>query len=253
MAAVTEPCPSCRSQIPPEAQFCPQCGTHLTSGETLELRAGPVVADPRTAADVPAAASAPAVHQAHRRPLGIHPVPLLGGLGAILLVAAIVLLAVGSWVAGLILLGIGAASLALFSGGVRREPDAPVVRLVLRTTGRARAVGGLMAVAIRAWARAAVDLIRIRGRQRRLRHELKANLAPLGEAVHRDDEQRAQALKQQAAEIDQQLGQAKRDASAAVAEARRQIERERSTIQPTEAFAPAQAQGAAGRSGQGER
>jgi hypothetical protein len=169
-------------------------------------------------------------------------VPLLGALAALALMLAIVLLAAGSLVAGLILLALAIASFTLFGGGVRREPDAPAGRLVLRTAYRARALAGLIAVAVRAWARAALDLIRIRGRQQRLRRNLKANLAPLGEAVHQDDQQRAQELKQKAAEIDQQLSEAERDASAVIAEARQQIERERSTIEPTQALARPQAE-----------
>ncbi|HJS93171.1 MAG TPA: hypothetical protein VJ741_02835 [Solirubrobacteraceae bacterium] len=206
------------------------------------MSAGPVVADPTVTPSVPTATSAPVVHRAHHRPLGIHPVPLLGALAALALLLAIILLAVGSLVAGLIMLGIAVASFSLFAGGVRREPDAPAGRVVLRTTHRARALAGLIAVALRAWARAALDLIRIRGRQQRLRRSLKANLAPLGEAVHQDDQQRAQALKQKAAEIDQQLTQAERDASAVIVEARRQIEHERSTIEPTQALARPQAE-----------
>lgn len=231
-------CPACAAKTQPDSQFCPQCGTRLGDGETLELHPEPIVPDaslaPRAApADLP-----PAVHQAHRRPLGIHPVPLLGGLGALGLLLAVILLAAGSLVAGLILLGITVALFTLFSAGVRREPDVPAARLAIRTASRISALAGLIAVAVRAWARAGLALIRIRVRQQRLRGRLKANLAPLGEAVHRDDERRAQALKRQAAELEQKLDETSREASNVIAGARREIQGERATIAPTEPLAP---------------
>jgi hypothetical protein len=161
-------------------------------------------------------------------------VPVLAVLGGLTLVISIILLAGGSLVGGLILLGIGAALVVLFIGGVRREPDAPVASVTLRAAGRLREVLALVVVGARAWARAGVDLVRIRHRRMRLRSELRAGLAPLGEAVHENDEPRAQALKQQAALLEQELDHTDRAASAAIAAARHEIDRERAISEPTE-------------------
>jgi hypothetical protein len=182
------------------------------------------------------AESPSATQQVYRRPLGIHPVPLLAGLAALALLLAIILLATESLVAGLILLGAAIASLTLFFAGASREPDAPGAPFVLRAAHQLKSLAGLAALTARAWARAAADLTRIYRRRQQLRGELKASLAPLGEAVHHDDQPRADALKQQAAEIEQKLGETEREASAIIAATRQAIENERATIEPTHAL-----------------
>lgn len=235
-------CPSCAASLPPDSRFCPQCGTRLAAGETLEMGPEPIVRDPAGPPRVASRESPPGVHHAHRRPLGSHPVSVLALLGALSLLGAIILLAGGSLTGGLILLGIAIALGTLFIGGVRREPDAPVARMTLDAAHRIHAAASLAAVGIRAWARAGLELLRIRYRQMRLRSELKAGLAPLGKAVRDDDEPRAQALKQQAAALQQELSETDRAASAAIAAARQQIDRERATSEPTQVLADADAE-----------
>jgi hypothetical protein len=204
--------------------------------------------DPAILPDAPLVSSAapgesrPAVQQVYRRPLGVHPVPLLAGIATLALLLAIILLAAGALVAGLFCLGAAIALLTLFFAAVRRAPDAPGAPLVLRAVHRLRTLAGLLAVTVRAWARAAIDLTPIRRRQQRLRRELKARLAPLGEAVHHDDQRRTQTLKQQAAEIEQKLSATEREASGVIAATRHAIESERATIEPTQALSPAPAQ-----------
>lgn len=229
-------CPSCTTRIPAEAQFCPSCGTRLATDETLEMNAGPVVPESSHRARRALGESRSAIHVSHRQPFGIHPVPLLGALGGGALFVAVILLASGSLAAGLVILAIALVCLVLFSGGIRREPEAPGASPALRATTRVRALAGLAAVTARACARAGLDLMRIHRRRALLRTQLKANLAPLGEAVHRDDQTRAHALKQHAAELEQELGQTERDAAAVVDAARRQIELERTAGEPTEVF-----------------
>lgn len=201
----------------------------------------PVLSEPADAPHVFTRTSPPAFHYAHRRPVGIDPVPLSGGLGVLALLAAIALLATGSLVAGLIVLGLAVALLTLFAGGVRRHPYEPLARLTLTAADRLRALTRFLAVTARAWGRAGLDLLRIRHRRHRLRRELNASLAPLGEAVHHDDHPRAEALKGQAADLQQKLAETEREASATVASARQEIERERTAIEPTQALAPGEA------------
>ena len=208
------------------------------TGETLELPAEPVVPDSAVASS-PAPPEAPAtVHQAHRRPLGVHPVPLLGGLGVLALLVAVVLLAGPSVVGGLVLGVLAIALLTLFLAGVRREPDAPFGRLTLRAIDRSRSLARLGAVTIRALGRAAVDLLRIRRRQHRLRGQLRGRLQPLGEAVYRDDQRRAEALKQQAAQLEEELRETQLEASGVIASTKHEIERERAMAAPPQRLAP---------------
>jgi hypothetical protein len=196
------------------------------------MRRDPVAADLEIASEP----TPPTVHFSHRRPMGIHPVPLLGIGGSVALIVAIVLLAGGSVLGGLLVLVFAAASLALFAGGVRREPHAPAAEPTRRAAGRLRSLAGLATVTSREWAGASWQLLRIRRRQDALRGELNATLALLGEAVHHDDDERARELKQRAATLERQLNESERAASAVVATARRELKRERIGMGATEAF-----------------
>ena len=227
-------CPSCEASLPPDSQFCPECGIRLAAGETIEMSL-PVRPDPNVSSAPPASSAPPVFHQAHRRPFGAHPVPVLGALGGGSFLLGIVLLVVGVVVPGLVLIVLAVGLLALFAGGVRREPDAPAAEATLHAAGRTRSLTALVALSSRAWIRAARDLLRIRHRQHQLRSELDASLAPLGEAVHKDDRERAEALKQRAAEIEEKLNETEREASAVVAGARAEVEQERSAIESTRA------------------
>src|SRR5437763_1831592 len=147
-AARSLSCLGCGAMMPVDARFCPQCGTRLTADEareTLELPTNPVRPDDRMAAALPSDLPH-SVHQVHRRPLGIHPVPLLGGLGGLVPLVAIILLAEGPLIAGLILLGVALALLTLFFHAVRKEPDAPAARPTRRAADRLHSLGGLAAV-----------------------------------------------------------------------------------------------------------
>ena len=234
----TVSCPSCGKALSRDARFCQACGTRLAQDETLELPVEPVIPD--AAVGVAAAETPPTVHQLYRRPFGFHPVPLLGAMAALSLVIAIVLLAAGSLAGGLILVGLAVALFVMFLAAVGREPDAPAAQLTLRVADRSGSQARLAAVSARAWARAGLELLRIRTHQYRLRSELQHHLKPLGQAVHQDDQQRAEALKQQAAELEQKLSESERQASALIRSARKQIERERAPDRPTETFASAQ-------------
>lgn len=223
--SVTASCPSCTAELPAGSRFCARCGTSLGAGETIELIPHSVDPDSELTS-APASTQPPtAVHQVHRRPLGAHPVPLLGAFGSLALVLAIVVLASGSAVAGLVLLVLALALFALFAGGVRREPDAPTAGPALRAVVRLRSLARLASISGGAWFRAGVELARIRHRQRQLRSRLKGNLAPLGEAVHHDDEERVRALKRKTAELEHELIDSDRQASGVIADARETIRR----------------------------
>lgn len=171
--------------------------------------------------------SQPRVHQVHRRPFGLGPVPLLGGLAAGLLLLAILLFAVGSWVPALFMLAVSAALVALLIVALEREPDARSAQVAFRAVDRARWWARFAALAIRVWSRAGLQLARIRGQRLRLRAELRQRLTPLGEAVYREDQNRAEVLKAQASDLSQALGAADAEAAVVLGAARERVERER--------------------------
>jgi hypothetical protein len=177
------------------------------------------------------------VYQVHRRPLGIHPVPLLGGVGSVALFAAIILFASGSSVGGLIVLSLSYVLLMFFFSAVKREPDTQTARFARTVVDRVRSLLTLAAVTAGAWSRAGLGLLRIRRRRLRLRSELQDRLKPLGEAVYRGDHQLAEVLKEQAAELERKLGETELEASAVRGAARKEIDREHATVQPTQALA----------------
>lgn len=206
--------------------------TRQGGDETLEMDAGTVVPD----LDIRPQPAPPTLHRSHVRPFGAHPVPLLGGVGGLALVAAVVLLADGAIVGGLVVLILAIPVLGLFVGGVMREPEAPVARPTLRAVDRGRSVGRLVSVISRTWGGASFELVRIRLRRYRLRRELKASLEPLGEAVHHGDRERADAFKRRAAALESELVETERENAAVIGRVRREIERERTGIEPTEAL-----------------
>jgi len=210
-------CRRCGDLLPAEARFCPRCGEPAASHgmpPTVELP--------------------PHVHRAERRPFGLPPVPLLGALAPVLLIAGVVLLALGDWAAGIVFLFLAAGVAALFASGLRQEPESDTARFVRRVTARGRASLGFVGAACLTWTSAVAQLIGLRLRRLRLRRELRSRLAPLGEAVHREEVAQAEALKAKAAGLQRALEAAQRRESDVLSAARAKIQRERAPVQPTE-------------------
>jgi type IV secretory pathway TrbD component len=178
----------------------------------------------------------PTIHRAHRRPMGVGPAPLTAGLSGGVLVLAVVLFAIGAWIAGLVFLALSATAAGLFLAAVRHEPDSHSARLANVARNRTNAFSRLIGVTIRAALRAGVELAGAWQRRQRLRLELRRRLAPLGEAVYRDDLGQAERLKAQARELDEALHEADRRRARAMAALRERIEQERATTQSTEAL-----------------
>jgi hypothetical protein len=203
--------------------------TRPTRDETIELSPDGVIPAPESAPDP----APPTVHRSHRHPFGAHPVPLLGLVGLVALVTAIVLLAAGAIVGGLVVLMLAVPLLGLFAGGVMREPNAPAASRSIQLIHRIRSLAGFLAAGVRTEGRAGVGLARVRSRQHQLRRELKATMAPLGEAVHRRDQPQADALAWRARKLERELEQLDDEASRLAAAARDRMATERATIQPT--------------------
>lgn len=176
----------------------------------------------------------PTVHHVHRHPLGLSPGPLLAALAAGIFVMALILLALGSWVAGIVFLALFVLAVGLFVVATRREPEAQTSRLAVTAADRADGFARLTSVALRAWVAAGLERAKLWGRRRRLRFERSRRMAPLGEAVHENDRERAMQLKAQVEELDQAIREAERLAADVMATRRSQIERERATSQSTQ-------------------
>jgi hypothetical protein len=175
-----------------------------------------------------------AVALAEPRLLGVAAVPLLSALLTLALVIAVVLFAIGGWVGGLVMLAVGLGLLGLLVGAVRRGADSPAGSALLAAVERVSAGVRVAGVTASAWLGATVRVANIRGRQLRLRADLRHRLTPLGEAVHRGEDARASEIDAEAHRVERELQDCERELRKILGGARLQIERERARGAPTE-------------------
>ena len=178
----------------------------------------------------------PRLHHVQRRVVGVEVLPLALSATAVALALALALLIGGHLIAAIVLLVVAVVLGGFLRFGIRHEPRSEVARASLRASDRTRSRARLAVVAVRAWSGAAAEIVRERGRELRLRYRLRDQLRPLGEAVYRDQPERAEAIKAQAAALERELLDRRREAAAAVGAARGAIERERALIEPTESL-----------------
>jgi hypothetical protein len=230
-------CPACAAPTATGARFCSNCGAELTDGSTVELPAarghGPETGDVAPPGTVE---FRPTLHTTGRRPFGLSAPAFSAAVGGGAVVLAIVLFAVGVTVGGVVALLVAVAAGLLFRTAVAREPESEAARLARRAIVETSSKSRLGAVSLRAFGAAWLEVLRLRGRRRRLERELNARLAPLGQAVLRDQTGRIEVLKAQAELAETQLGEVERKISTVLARAREQVDRERSVAQPTEAL-----------------
>lgn len=235
-------CPRCSFELPETARFCPHCGRQVTAEETAELPLDPALARmraeeqelPGTVGQKPAAT----MHRIERRPLGVAPIPLLGGMAAGALVLAIVMFASVGWVPGIGLLLVSGALVGLLAAGLRRQPESATAQALSGLLVRGRDMSGFLLRSGRMWGRTGVELGSLRWQRIRLERELRKLLTPLGEAVHQDDIERTAVLKSQAAALQRQLDELGSLETSLVSTAQSRLERERVPVQATEALTP---------------
>jgi hypothetical protein len=162
--------------------------------------------------------------------------PLLLTATALGLALTLVLLITGHLIAAIVLFVLTIVLGVFLRTGIRHEPDSEISRASVRANDRTRSRLHVGTVAARAWSRAAPSLVRARWRELRLRRLLRGQLQPLGEAVYRNEAERAEAIKAQAAALERELVASRRKADAAVAAARGEIARERALVGPTESL-----------------
>ena len=228
---MTEPsseCRSCGAPIPKDARFCPSCGTPVSDADTVR-------------AEVPIAETGPvpvSVQRASPRWFGLAPPTALFALAAALLVVALILLATGNWVAGLVVLGLALLLAAGFLEAGRRKPDAPVVRASVDAVDTVRARAGFTAQAVLTRSSARREIGRRRAEAFRLSSERDGILRELGGAVYAGGDGAAE--RERVAAVDERISELEREAAEIAAQARNRVEEARLHVQPTEVRRPAE-------------
>ena len=233
-------CPTCGAESAPEARFCAQCGGQLPPAETgmgmPPAEGGPAEPLPSFAEPSPSHAEPSAVAAPERHVFGLAPPGLVLALAVGGLVVAIVMFAVGHWVAGVVLLLVALGLGALLASTVRQVPDGRVAQAVTRARADARGRAGLAWVSLVSWLGAGREVVRLRRARLDLRREQKALIHALGDAVYRGDLAQAAMLKGEVRARAERIEECERKLAAALAAARERVGRERRTIQPTKVF-----------------
>ena len=199
--------------------------------------------DRRGTAEPPQEAAAPRVRleSAEPRIFGLVPPALALALGIGALAVAIVVLASGALVAGLIWIAAGAVLIALALDASRRWPASTLPRLAVRAADGAGRHFGLARVTAGAWGEASRRIVSMRHEIRALRSEREQRVAELGEAAYREDQNEMQRLRERIAAIEQRIEACEREMDEALAGARERVKKEKVSVRPTEEFAVAEA------------
>ena len=226
MSAPPTNCPNCSAPLPRGARFCASCGTPVQSGDTVRAEVPPNETGP-----VP-------VSVAHATPrwFGLAPPTVLFALAVALLIAAVALLVLGSWVAGLVLLGLALLFAAGFLEAGRRKPDAPLVSASVGAVDSARARAGYTTQAFLTRSSARKEIRRRRGEALRLQGERERLLGRLGAAVYAGADGAAE--REAVGALDERIAELEREATEIAASAQERVQAARRQVQPTEIRKP---------------
>src|SRR5690348_6319928 len=180
-APAAEPCPDCGAALPAGARYCPGCGSDLG------------------AAEVPPDETPVSYEQSEPRWFGVAPPYLLLGVAGGAFVVALVLVALGHWPYGLILLGVGALLLAAFIEAARRRPDD---HALTRSSAQARERARTSLETWRARSAAAAESRQIRGALAAAETQRQALLLELGTAAYRRDSAAEDEARSRLAQLD---------------------------------------------------
>ncbi len=219
-------CANCSAPLPRGARFCASCGAAVQSGDTVRAEVPPNETGP---VPVTVAHSAP-------RWFGLPPPTLLFALAAVLLVVAVALLVLGSWVAGLVLLGVALLFAAGFLEAGRRKPDAAIVTASVGAVDSARARAGYTAQAFLTRSSARREISRRRGEAMRLGGERDRLLRELGAAIYSGGDGAGE--RGAIAALDERIAGLEQEASEIATQAQERVQAARLQVQPTEIQAP---------------
>lgn len=219
-------CSGCGAALPQNARFCPECGTPADAGSTVR-------------AELPLEETGPTpVTVSHVEPhwFGIAPPEFLLGLGAVVLIVAIVLFATGHWPFGLILLGLAALLGAAFLELARRRPRTRLTR----ASAQARERAGSTFEAWRERAAAAADARRIHSGLAVVEAERRTALLELGAAAHNGDSTGEAGARARLAELDAREAELREELAARLESADERIRLARLPVEQTMMVAPSE-------------
>jgi hypothetical protein len=212
-------CPSCATNLPRDARFCPACGVQVDAGSTVQAAVPPNETGP-----VPVSLQRSEPHW-----FGIAPPHVLLATAAIAFVLAIVLFATGHWPYGLILLGGAALLLAAFLEAARRRPDSGVTRASFDARERARSSWETL----RARQAATVEARRIQSALVQLESDRGRTLQDLGAAAHVGDAAAEAAVRARLGELDAPEAELRARLDATLGEADERIRKARLPVEDT--------------------
>jgi hypothetical protein len=222
-------CQACAAKLSSKAKFCPECGTAVTSGDTVVQ-------------EVPPAEEAPTPvepHVSERRYFGVPPSSFLLVLGLTGVIVAIALFVTGLWPWGLIALGLSMFVLTGFVSQARRLPgEAPAAgRATVATLGTVRSRAGAVKETIAAHGSARIELVRLRRDVSRLARERGERSRELGEAVYAENTTATNDMKQRIKEIDDEIEAKEAQMTKVTMDALDRIEKAKLQVQPTQVVA----------------
>jgi ElaB/YqjD/DUF883 family membrane-anchored ribosome-binding protein len=219
-------CPVCNARLPKDARFCPSCGNRVAEGETVRAELPP---HETVAAPVD-------VVQVVPRWFGVAPPTLLFAVAAVSAVVAVVLLLLGDWIAGLLVLGLALLLTAAFLEAGRRKPDAQVVRTSVELFDSVRARAGVVARTWLTQSYARREVTRRRAELLRIAAERNAVLRTLGDAAYRGEDEGE--LRARIAALDERAEQLEGETREIVGTAQEQVSSAKLQVQPTEVRGP---------------
>jgi hypothetical protein len=180
----------------------------------------------------------PAYERVEPHYFGVTPHVLVGVLGAIQLLAGVVLLISGSLAVGLLLLAGGFFLAALFAEQARRRRDSSLDRAAAGAIDRSLALAGFTRATVGAWTSASRRVAQLRLEARKLARERSHLQYDLGGAVHADEHARVEELRARMRELDAAIERKGREATAAIASAHRRTRTEREAVATTQVRRP---------------
>ena len=156
------------------------------------------MAEPETQAfDMPATEPAPvpvSYEHVERRTFGLAPHTLVAAIALAALTVAVVLIATGHLVAGLLVLAVALSLGALYVAEARGRRRTAVDRATAAAVDHSRAFAGFAHASVRAWSSAGRRVTRLRFEKRALSRERTRLLPELGAAAYDRDDARADEL-----------------------------------------------------------
>jgi zinc-ribbon domain len=211
----SEACPRCGAAAPANARFCPTCGQELTeAGTTVEYASVP----PRL--------------------FGVLSPTTTFVFGCMLLLGALVSFALGSPIAGIVLLALAAAVFVLSYGAAQRDHSSALARRLVRGAHAVRAWTTFATSSAGAWSRAGRQVWALRGELKRLRRERHNALFTLGEAAYGEDDTAVALQRERLRHLDGEIDSREAARKAALSRARRRVADERSAAHHTEVIPP---------------